>query len=364
MKKIVGILAAASVMAAAIFAADVNAGTKIGGTVFSYNDGGDEAIELFKEANDSHSYANPNIVFSISDDRAGATIKLTTDGGTLNVAQKEQTIWFKPFDFLKVTLGNYDIALNKETIDWTESFTGLGGEGYLVSVNAGAVSVDLGLNPGANKYWFSNTKSGDDRKTEIAQFFAKVGYSADFGSIGGYVSFNKAKPESWQAASQYYYIDKPMLKDGELTNMDFGVGYKNTFNPITMFVNVIGHVEDKFEWIRPEVFVNGNIEAFGFNVFAAPVIFTNQELKKDFTLEILAKVTYRLDGITPFAYFKIPNAMEKHNDKNVFVSTIKAGVSGNLGLMSYETWVQIDTGVGNDKDKVKISVPFWVSVNF
>ena len=32
--------------------------------------------------------------------------------------------------------------------------------------------------------------------------------------------------------------------------------------------------------------------------------------------------------------------------------------------MSYETWVQIDTGVGNDKDKVKISVPVIFTVNF
>ena len=38
---------------------------------------------------------------------------------------------FKDYSCIKV----YDVALNKETIDWTQSFTGLGGNGYLVSVN-------------------------------------------------------------------------------------------------------------------------------------------------------------------------------------------------------------------------------------
>ena len=133
MKKIVGIIGAAAVLVSSIFAADVAAATKINGSLFSYDAA--KTFSMFKEGNDSHDYANPNITFSISDDKAGATVKLTTDGDDTAVKMTTQTIWFQPIDALKITLGNHDVALNKEQIDWTESVTGLGGNGYLISVN-------------------------------------------------------------------------------------------------------------------------------------------------------------------------------------------------------------------------------------
>ncbi len=117
MKKIVGILAAAAVAASA-FAADVSASTKIGGRLFNYEG---NTVKFLTEKNDSHDYANPNMTFSISDEKAGATVKLTTDGDKKNVAMTTQTIWFKPIDALKITVGNFDIAKNQKTINYTES---------------------------------------------------------------------------------------------------------------------------------------------------------------------------------------------------------------------------------------------------
>ena len=122
MKKIVGILAAAAI-ATSVFAADVSASTKIGGKVFGYAnehpgkvDDEDVIIpstfSLFKEGNDSHDYAQPNMTFSVSEDNVGATVKLTTDGANHGVSITTQTIWFKPVDAFKVTVGNYDVALN------------------------------------------------------------------------------------------------------------------------------------------------------------------------------------------------------------------------------------------------------------
>ena len=423
MKKIVGILSAAAVLAASVFAADVSAATKIGGQVFGFSTSTKtesgvttktDKIDFFSQGNDSHDYANPNISFSISDDKAGASIKLTTDGNTLNVAQTSQSIWFKPIDILKVTVGSYDVALNKETIDWTESYTGLGGNGFLVSLNTNGIGIDVGLAEGNNNAsWLSYTKvskdpdpNKDNEKKSyptIKPFFIKGSYTADFGTIGAYVLFNHADPASWDATYGKYNIESSNA-NSSIKNFDFGVGYKNTFNPITVFANVVGHVEntdkeDKEEnneikrathlqWIRPELFVTGNVDAFGFSLFAAPLIYVNNERfahkdendkflrNKDngqsmIEAEVLAKVTYRIDTVTLYGHFKDGNIFaqkEIKNDKgeisydSVFKATIKVGATGNVGLMNWDTCVKFDIDTSNDS--FGVSIPFTLGVSF
>ena len=355
MKKIIGIMAVAA-MATSMFAADISAGTKIKGTLFQYK-GSEESISVLGQGNDSHDYANPNFVMSIGDDKAGAKVNITTDGNTTTTAMTAQTIWFKPIDALKITVGNYDVALNKETIDWTQSFTGLGGNGYLVSVNVAGVAIDLGLNEGnGGAFWMTKGKEGDP---SIANFFFKVGYSADFGNIGAYLAFNKKQDPkaTWEITCGKYDLAEPM--SSTIKQMDFGVGYKNTFAPVTMFVNVVGHMEKKFEWIRPEVFASGNVDAFGFSAFVAPIIYVDGDLNKDAECEIVAKLTYAMDACTPYVYFKDANILAKD-----FACTIKAGATGNCGLMGWNAWVQIDTGTGKNKDKVEVSVPVEFTVSF
>ena len=425
MKKIVGILSAAAVLAASVFAADVSAGTQIKGNVFSFSsetsnpDANNvvtktETFKLFSQGNDSHDYAKPNISFSIGDDKAGAKINLTTDGNTLNVAQTTQSIWFKPIDILKVTVGGYDVALNKEQIDWTESYTGLGGNGFLVSLNTNGIGIDVGLNEGNKAVtWLSYekvTKDPDKNKDNekkvyptIKPFFIKGSYTADFGNIGAYVLFNHADPNNWESNYGKYNIESSNA-NSSIKNFDFGVGYKNTFNPVTIFANVVGHVEnvDKVEgvnneikrathlqWIRPELFVTGNVDAFGFSLFAAPLIYVNNDKfvptndndnylrAKDkgqsmIEAEILAKVTYRIDAVTVYGYFKDPNIFAQREKKNkkdevsyesAFKATIKAGATGNVGLMNWDTCVQFDIDT-TKTEKFEVSVPFTLGVSF
>ncbi len=346
MKKIIGILLAGALVTSA-FAADVSAATKLKGNAFSYDDAG-KKFEMFSQGNDSHDYANPNFTFSISDDRAGATIKLTTDGSNLNVTQTTQTVWFKPFDFLKVSLGNYDLALNKETILWTESITGLGGNGYAISVNVSGFAFDLFMNQGnKNAFWFVKDNESDPA---IAEFGVKVGYSADFGSIGAFVDINRTG-NRWTYHDKLSLIDK---NDGTIKNIMFGAGYKNNFSGIDVFANVVGYMGKSFDWVRPELFVSGNIDAFGFGLFAAPVIWTNADLNEAFEMQIVAKLSYALNGVTPYIQFKDNNIVAK-----TFTSEIQVGASGNLGLMGWKIWAQVDTS-----DSVKFSIPFELTVSF
>ena len=364
MKKIVGIVAAAAI-ATSVFAADIASATKINGKLFEY--GKDKSISLFTENNDSHDWANPNFTMSISDDRAGATVKITSDGGNKTPSITTQTIWFKPVDALKITAGSYDIALNKEQIDWTESATGLGGNGFLASINVEGFGLDIGLDANG-KNWLSKADGADPALTP---FFVKAAYAADFGNIGGFAKFTYTPGKAATAAVPskiVYYLDpdtgvQTKTEDAVAaapavdasTEILFGAGYRNNFNGVDAFLNVVGDMNKKLDWIRPELFVSGKADALGYQLFAAPKIYTNSDLKKDAECELLAKVTYALDGgITPYAYFKDANLLAKD-----FAATVKVGATGSVGLMGWNCWVQLDVA-----DKTGFSVPFELTVSF
>ena len=379
MKKIVGIIAVAAMIASTVFAADVSAATKLQGTVFSYDNA--KTFGLFAQANDSHDYANPNISFSISDDKAGATIKLTTDGkeDTEVIRQTTQTIWFKPLDALKISVGSFDQALNKEQIKWTESAANLGGNGLLLSVNVEGFGLDFGLEEcdgdpvsykqGPAAYWFLKKDGVDD--ASIKPFFIKASYAADFGNIAGFVDFNHLSRSRPYAGHDYlfnYGLDAAKgqtytPKTGAVTDIFFGAGYSGSFSGINMFVNALGYMADKFEWVRPEIYVAGSADAFSYKLFAAPTLFMDSDWldrtgRKNADLQILAYVQYALDAATVYFRFDDVNVLAEN-----FTSEIRFGAQGSVGAMGYNAWLQINTGTG-DGSKVDIALPFELTMSF
>lgn len=384
MKKIVGILAAAAI-ATSVFAADVSAATKIKGNLFSYDNA--KTFAMLTENNDSHDYDTPNMTFSVSDDKAGATVKLTTDGGTKGVSMTTQTIWFKPVDAFKVTVGNFDVALNKEQIKWTESTTGLGGNGFLFSVNVESFGLDIGLSQANGGNWFEKADGADD--PTIKAFFVKAAYTADFGTIGGFVEFNRATADrkTYGNVDRFFGIadaDREAAfganrvlwgpkAEGAIRDVFFGAGYRNNFDGIDLFVNLTGYMDDKFEWVRPEIYVSGSADAFSYSAFVAPFIALDSDVKdaydaaydaemtddKAFECEVVAKVSYALDGLTVYGQFFDTNILRRK-----FTSTIELGASGSISAMGWKTWLQIDTGKGAEKDKVDIAVPFELTFSF
>jgi hypothetical protein len=298
-----------------------------------------------------------------------------------------QTIWFKPVDAFKVTLGNFDVALNKEQIKWTESTTGLGGNGFLFSVNVESFGLDIGMSQANGTSWFEK-KDGVDDPT-LKAFFVKAAYSADFGTIGGFVEFNRAAADrkTYGNVDRYFGIADGAREaayganrllwgpkaEGAIKDVFFGAGYKNTFDPITMFVNITGYMDDKFEWVRPEIYVSGSADALSYSAFVAPFIALDSDVKDDydaaydaemtddkaFECEVVAKVSYALDGFTVYGQFYDTNILRRK-----FISTIELGAEGSVSAMGWKTWLQIDTGCGTEKSKVNIAVPFELTFSF
>src|SRR5574344_1041174 len=170
MKKIIGIIGIAAVLASSMFAAEVKAKVKITGAIIDYTEAdkynwGDgtgikDSVVFGTRAKfitlDTHKQANSDSIFnmSVSTDVAGAGFKFYNgNDNSAIITDTAWNIWFKPFDNFKVTMGNYDIKLNCEQIYWWHTNTGLGGDGYVFEYTMGDFTFDFIMNTGWGASW-------------------------------------------------------------------------------------------------------------------------------------------------------------------------------------------------------------------
>ena len=329
MKKIVGIIAALA-MAGAVFAADVSAGVRIEGSLFDH--AGDTNTALTIKHNNQF-YHKP-IAFSIADDQAGASLKLT-DLDTNAVVSRCWSIWFKPVDVLKITVGEWTGNMNQETIDWCNTDSGIGAEDgtWTVSLTpADGLSIDLSLVPGWNNAWMSGSN------------FATTGflmnYNADFGKVSA------------------VFEGKDNFK-----TLKFGAAYANTFDSLQMFVNFLGfYANENFAKVRGEVFLKYNADALsiasflvgGYNLkggYDASWWHIGNSGAEGAFFGCSVKLTYAMDGINPYLYIKSANWLAKP-----LAFEIKPGFTTRCGLCEIELAADININDGN--------VAFGVPVNF
>jgi hypothetical protein len=329
MKKIVGIIAALA-MATAVFAADVSAGVRIEGSLFDH--AGDTNTALTIKHNNQF-YHKP-IAFSIADDQAGASLKLT-DLDTNAVVSRCWSIWFKPVDVLKITVGEWTGNMNQETIDWCNTDSGIGAEDGTWTVSlapADGLSIDLSLVPGWGKSWMTGSN------------FATTGflmnYKADFGKVSA------------------VFEGKDNFK-----TLKFGAAYANTFDSLQMFVNFLGfYANENFAKVRAEVFLKYNADALsiasflvgGYNLkggYDASWWHIGKSGAEGAFFGCSVKLTYAMDGINPYLYIKGVDWLAKP-----LAFEIKPGFTTRCGLCEIELAADININDGN--------VAFGVPVNF
>jgi len=419
MKKIVGILAAAAVLATSVFAADVSAKVRVTGEIFNLDNTvvnekneAASAFKLFRAATVGHTYDAPYATLSTSTDNAGATVKfISGDDGKTNLEVGDVQVWFKPIDLLKIQAGSHDLAMNKETIDWT-STNSYGEFGYSLGFAQDAFSMNVALGTGNNGWFFEDAQAKYGTKEEPASAYVKdlytnLAYGADFGTISAIFEY-KGKSADFTK------------KEYNPTTIKFGAGYKNTFDALTIFADVVGTsygaptTKEEDLGLVKYVDKDGKARsAFGlaidaFAQYSADALtvkgyvlanikdFGNLNKDKDgtdimwnnnFELGLKARVDYKLDnGIGIYGYFGSGNLLRKEtkagdtDPSSVFAATIKAGATGNVGIATWETWLEISTGnsVGKGKvngvevagkdagkfDKVNVKMPVYIQVAF
>jgi len=383
MKKIVGILAAAAVAASA-FAADLSAGVRLAGDLFNYN-GDTGAVQALKLNNENQPWQAP-LTLSISSDRAGGTFKFW-DGTSSSFTTGKWAIWFKPTDALKVNLGTIDKSMNVETIDYGGRLINYDNWGASLDVNVDAFSMTLSAVVDNGKYWFTD---GTVERAAAADAAYKKAYDEAYAT---YIKNNAAEPAypteaektaADTAAKAAGNAAKQAALDGAKTaataelnfyaqyaadfgtisamfdakdtfkTLAFGVGYKNTFDPVTIFVDAAFY-KGKTNGIGADfdiVFAQDALNIQAYAKWTADDI-TNINMST-MTLLALAKFSYTLDKGTVYLYFKDADILESS-----FGCTIKPGFTSSVGIMAYEIAAQFDIA-----SSVKISVPVNFKVNF
>lgn len=352
MKKIVGIMAAVA-MAASVFAVDMTAGARLSGDIFTY-DGASKGMSAMKIGNENQFWHKP-VTLSISSDNAGATVKFTEGDGDAVKAGK-WAIWFKPADALKVDLGTIDDSMNTESIAYGGRVLNYDSFGFRAAYTADALTLKVALVPGKGANFFEKADGSD---AVIKELNVAANYNAgDAGTISAMFDYTgktvtpavaATTVPKWNAATGTYDADPVAAVPAKENPAKIAVaaGYKNSFGAVTVFADYAfvkeganSNVVD-FDVIYNEGAINAQAYV-KFTAAAANTLYT------------IAKVNYSLDnGSAVYGKFESKNVLA---DK--FDATIALGLTGSVGIMSYEVAPEYKI-----VDK-KFSVPFNVAVAF
>ena len=359
MKKIVGILAGAAVLASSVFALDASAAIKFNGSLFdlSFADGAKPTAIKLEEPKAQKGHGQTGIDLNVSTDLAGATLIIGNGyGGNNNISYQGYKLWVKPADAVKVNFGMLDYCLNKESIDYAGCINGTGSEGIAADITVNALTINLILNPGFNNPWFDGSVIGN------TAVMAK--YAADFGTIG--VAFIGEPQKAVAAKAASFKFDEatgtikavPAVAAAEgksFAKNTISVGYSNNFDAVSMFADVAMVLTTELTNIKADAFAKGSVDAFSYAAYA-DFDFDVKASKVD-AIDAKAKLSYALDACTPYLYVKGDNIQ-----KDVEI-TVKPGVNFNIGAAGVEiaAEVKIPTAEGA---KGSLSVPFGVNLGF
>ncbi len=337
---------AAAAMAASMFAVDFSAGVRLEGSLFNLN--ADGSVSALTEKHVNEMYHAP-ISFAVSGDKAGGQLKLSDKGGD-DVVSDAWSIWFKPMDALKVTVGRWSTNLNQEHIGWCNTDSGIETDGYALSFGSGAFSADVFFASGNGNAWFSKAKDADAKMAEI---YAKAQFGADFGTVNGFVNAINS------------------FKD-----LRFGAGLNLAGLPVGLWFNVIGtYAAEEFQRIRVEADVSGAVDSIGYEVFVAGGynMGTNAGAMNAFTgvegwhvagsygikeasafAGMYAKVTFPMGPFGGYVEIKDSDFLAEN-----FAMNVKPGFTTNVGACAINCAISADIA-----EKVAISVPVEFKVSF
>ena len=218
MKKIVGILSAAAVLAASVFAADVSASAGLSSTLFESDTAGKVVVLDSLNNNKTADYAT---LFSLqcSSDVAGGGVKYWGNGDAVKFGAFN--VWFKPMEGLKLSFMENGLGLFGDKYNGYEAkAVAKVGAGYGVEYSISGLTFNLNFVPK-----FAG-KADRDACAGINEFGLKAAYSADFGNVAVIADFNKG-PD----------------KDGESVNFNsfkVGAGYSGKIADVVDLVGTVG----------------------------------------------------------------------------------------------------------------------------
>ena len=410
MKKIVGILAAAAVLATSVFAADVSAKVKLDGNLLNV-DGTKEKDGLSAvmiKHNTDESW-NPVLSMAVSGDNYGASVGFyigkwdATKMGDWNhgygVGLKEWKIWFKPIDVLKFNIGRIDASLNKDSIDYDTRVYNYDEWGYQAELAIDAFTLNLGFHMDQGESWLwqeevevkdangttltdANGNKITEGKTHVRGLGLKAAYAADFGTIIALADFKDTFETIFVGAGyNNQFGDLRLFVDaGFKTAKNYKVALKNKWGNKLTVKGADGKDKDFEVTLKDAFFVSGDVDvkynkdAFGVEAYAKlDMLLSCKDRVADFdndkengtALFFKTKVTYAFDPCTVYFYFKDTNLLS-----STFAADIRLGANGSVGSATWDVCGKIETGKGGADNaitagnKVNFSIPVSFAVAF
>ena len=312
MKKIVGIIAALA-MATAVFAVDI--ATMVHGwtDLLSMDLATDGAKPEFLGVRDPfdrcYAWYSTGIKLSVNADKCGAAYELNhRDVDVSNVSA-----YVQPVDAVKITVGAIGLASNTETIDYTKLRAFEVKEGWKIDLTpVDGLSIETMLVTGAARgwgwaFWGSNGKIGETT--------AKIGYSADFGSVFALIDY--ADPVT-----------------------DISAGYSGNFGGVGIFTDFAYTMKDKANELGVDLFVDGHADAIGYKAY---VKFTRGLDSEVNALTVKVRGSFALDFGNVYVGVRIPNAMADE-----FPIQIYPGLEFNIGAASIDAGFQFNMNTDFD----------------
>lgn len=367
MKKIVA-GAVALVCAASMFAADFAARNYMAGSIA----GGDKDSTYIWKLNKADQKDSDALIVSGNSDNAGAQFQLwyNYDGsGKCDLLVRSTKIWFKPVDMLKITVGDLSTKLFGETLHywkdpagtaWNQWYNGYSGYG---TVEAAGIEFELrpvdgllitgGIAPGTD----TNFVSIKDADTTVAAYGAGVSYD-----LSG-------------AASIPLTVGVEFRDAGTKAEKVLGIGakYGNRYGS-----GFYGMVEGRLRMNESD---SGKLNGITINNhFRYSAGAFEAQLRAPVTIRLAdddpswlafsAKVSYALDGFTPYFLFgndiNSAGAYKLDDMGDTFGIELKPGVTFNVGAASFDIAALIDVAPKcvAGTNAVSWSIPFEISLAF
>ncbi len=383
-------------MAAFSFASEVKAHLTIGADLMGY-DGTDFTGPKMTATDQKDTDA---LIFDFGGEKAGAHFQgwYKYEGGDAALNIRSASIWFKPIDMLKITVGDVSVGTYAEQINWWHataganisdangwdhrwsSYSSVEGWGVSCDLNIGNLWINAGIAPGANslfakdsygaygviaKYTIMDGLSAavswrDEGKdaTKLLKVGADYSNGGFYGFVNVIAAWDGAKGGEPVQSADYGWKYGTTVGDFAFGGIAIDNYFKYSTGALTLQASVPVVIRTGEEKIKRVQHVYGWTEPKDDD----PYDTNNVEINNPSYLLFDVKASYSLGAATP--YIRLTNtecyAPIAFDGSVDFAMDIRPGVDFSIGECSVN--VEADFVVGKDLFNFSVPVTFGVSL--
>ncbi|MEE3313370.1 MAG: hypothetical protein VZR56_04325 [Treponema sp.] len=330
--------------------------------------------------NDHYEWSQGGLKFDFSGEKAGGS--LVMDGHDSII--ESMTVWCKPLDVLKLTIGDQNVCTNVESIDWSKLYN-VDTKGFAVTLSpVEGFNLDLVFGKDGYGDWLNN---GD-----LARILAKASYSADFGTasvVFGYkgdshgfmngatalddVEYGYYRDgDTWKYGivneeSNTYAGDDVEYKSKKDSELVFGAGFSGNAGPVSFFADVAATIapqaDKAFSSVGFDAFATFAQDALTAKAYVKANIKPNASGKAKTDVGFKLKGEYSLGDVTPYVVISSDDLIIDDGDIGL---KIKPGFTANVGECAIDVAVEAKIkqarSVDNDTRVVTPAKAFTVGI--